>query len=46
VTLRNYHGIEIYNSGAGAPGITIEKAAALLGVSTGTVRRMIRAGII
>jgi hypothetical protein len=46
VTLRNYHGIEVYNSDASAPGITIEKAAALLGISTGTVRRMIRAGII
>jgi len=46
VTLRNYHGIEVYNSDAAVPGITIEKAASLLGVSTSTVRRMIRTGII
>jgi hypothetical protein len=46
VTLRNYHGIEVYNSDAAAPGVTIEQAAAMLGVSTGTVRRMIHTGII
>jgi hypothetical protein len=46
VTLRNYHRIAVYNSDTAAPGITIEKAAVLLGVSTGTVRRMIRARII
>jgi hypothetical protein len=33
VTLRNYHGIVVYDSGAAPPGVTIEKAAALLGVS-------------
>jgi len=46
VTLRNYHGIPVYNSGAEVPGVTIEKAAAMLGVSPSTVRRMIQAGII
>jgi hypothetical protein len=46
VTLRNYHEIAVYNSGAAPPGVTIEKAAALLGVSTGTVRRLIGAGLI
>jgi Recombinase zinc beta ribbon domain len=46
VSLRNYHGIAVYNSGAAPPGVTIEKAAALLGISTATVRRMIVTGII
>ena len=46
VTLRNYHGIAVYNAGAAPPGITIEKAAALLGISTAPVRRMIVTGII
>jgi hypothetical protein len=46
VSLRNYHGIAVYNSGAALLGITIEKAAALLGLSTATVPRMIITGII
>ena len=46
VSLRNYHGIAVYNSAAAPAGITIEKAAALLGISTATVRRMIVTGII
>jgi DNA invertase Pin-like site-specific DNA recombinase len=46
VSLRNYHEIAVYNSSAAPPGVTIEKAGALLGVSTGTVRRMIGAGLI
>ena len=46
VSLRNYHGVAVYNSDAAPPGVTIEKAAALLGISTATVRRMIVTGII
>jgi len=46
VSLRNYHGIAVYNSDGAPSDITIEKAAARLGVSTATVRRMIAVGII
>jgi DNA invertase Pin-like site-specific DNA recombinase len=46
VSLRNYHGIAVYNSDAAPSSITIEKASERLGVSTATVRRMIAVGII
>jgi hypothetical protein len=46
VSLRNYHGIAVYNSDAAPSDVTIEKAAARLGISTATIRRMIAVGII
>jgi DNA invertase Pin-like site-specific DNA recombinase len=45
-TLRNTHGIAVFDSKRVPITLTIEKAAALLGVSTATVRRMIESGTI
>jgi hypothetical protein len=46
VSLRNYHGIAVYKPDSAPTAMTIEKAAAQLGVSTATVRRMIEAKLI
>jgi DNA invertase Pin-like site-specific DNA recombinase len=45
-SLRNYHAIAVFTPGSEPCGLTIEKAAAHLGVSTTTVRHMIQSGLI
>ena len=45
-SLRNYHSIAVFKPGSEPPRLTIEKAAAHLGVSTSTVRHMIERGLI
>lgn len=46
VSLRNYHGIAVFKPDSAPAAMTIAKAAAQLGVSAATVRRMIEAGLI
>jgi DNA invertase Pin-like site-specific DNA recombinase len=46
VSLRNYHGVAVFKPDSVPAAMTIDKAAAQLGVSTATVRRLIEAGLI